>query len=120
MYKTFGDYKNRCIQFGLDNIERRSKKIMHSLNSLRVIFELNIVSHHIADFGNENTFIQSYGTTYCLMSFFSVLSGFVSTYTTDGKDTGYFVRRFKKEISLLHTDVVGWASCCNIWQRFCQ
>lgn len=84
------------VEINLDDIENNPRKMLHSLNSLRVIFELIIVSSHVSDFGNKNIFIHSYGTTNCLMSFFFVLSGFVSMYTTDGKDTTYFMRRLKK------------------------
>jgi hypothetical protein len=80
-----------------DNIERQPVKVLHSLNAIRVICESLVVSHHIyADSGNNDNFVHSYGISNCLMSFFFVLSGFVSMYTTNGKDKSYFMRRIQK------------------------
>lgn len=80
-----------------ETLETNSKKVIHSLNSLRVIFEFVIVSHHIAaDSGSDDIFVHSYGISNCLMSFFFVLSGFVSMHTTNGKDNRYFIRRLRK------------------------
>lgn len=85
------------LQLDPEPIETNSRKVIHTLNSLRVIFEFIIVSYHItADLGSNDTFVHSYGIKNCLMSFFFVLSGFVSMYTTDGKDNRYFIRRLKK------------------------